>query len=67
MKETEIMNGCTEEAVEDLKYKINVGLAEAQKWTDYTYQGMQYIKQKSNNEVSFSNINRTFPYLKDTE
>jgi len=39
-----------------------VGLAEAQRWTDYTFLQMQYIQESSKNEVSFSNINHQFPY-----
>lgn len=34
---------CTSERVEDLEYRLTVGVAEAQKWTDNTYQLIQYI------------------------
>ena len=44
-----------------------VGVAEAAKWTDYTYQVMQFIQQTSNNEVSFQHINDAFPYLKGAD
>lgn len=61
------MRECTQEAVEELEFKVSVALAEAEKWTDYTYQAIQYIQRKSNNEVSLQNINRTFPYLKNAD
>ena len=48
---------CTKEALDDLEFKLSVALAEAEKWTDFTYQTMQYIQRRSNNEVSFQNIN----------
>ncbi len=52
LKQAQILK-CTQEGIDEIEYKLNVALNEASKWTDYTYQTMQYIQQRSNNEVSF--------------
>jgi len=43
-----------------------VATEESARWTDYTYQVIQFIKE-SNSEVSFEVINNYFPYLKHTD
>jgi hypothetical protein len=61
---SERIGECTRDYIDDLEYQISVGVAEAAKWTDYTYQTMQFIRERSNRDVSFQDINKHFPYLK---
>ena len=44
-----------------------MGVCEAEKWTDMTYQLMQFIKERSNQQVSFKQIKQTFPYLNNVD
>ena len=44
-----------------------MGVCEAEKWTDMTYQLMQFIQQRSNQQITFRQINQTFPYLKNVD
>lgn len=37
------MQLCTQEELDELEYRMSVGVAEAAKWTDHTYQMMQFI------------------------
>jgi hypothetical protein len=60
---SEKIRECTHEAVDELEYHLCVATEEVTRWTDYTYQVMQFICEKSKQEVSFDDIHKCFPYL----
>jgi len=43
---------------------MSVALHEASKWTDFIYQAIQFMQQKSENDVSYLDIQKTFPHIK---
>ena len=43
---------------------MSVATEEAARWTDYTYQVIQFIRES---DVSFQAIHNYFPYLKNTD
>ena len=61
--ERENLKMCTSTEVDELEFKESVAIAEGAKWTDTMYQIIQYIKHSSENDVSFTDINQTFPYI----
>eukprot|EP00347_Sterkiella_histriomuscorum_P012366 403368862 len=58
---------CTQQQVDEIDYRIWAIVHEAQKWTDYTYQAVQFIQQISQNEVSYNDVQKTFPFLRNID
>lgn len=58
---------CTGEALDELDFKISIALSSCEKWTDNLYSVIQYIQQRSCNDISFADINSAFPYVKNVD